>query len=184
MGAMRTIAFVLTLAFIAIPLAAATEPGPGEPCAPRDPKGVSPNCVGVQAGNMECMNPSGTAALLSSVVGGADSGTFKLFANGTNHLDSASVCTFEIAVDASAIRFNEGWTVGLLAPYGGVTNTTSQPCTTTPGQTCTTTASFTWWRAQHGVTFDIPFDLIVNGIVVARGKCHYFDPPVGPTLSL
>ncbi|MFA5860341.1 MAG: hypothetical protein WDA16_01465 [Candidatus Thermoplasmatota archaeon] len=184
---MRTISLFLTLAFLTIPLAAAGDPTHDtDPCAPspRDPKGGNSNCTGVQAGNMECMPAAGKADTLSSVVGAADNGTFKLYANGTNHPGSASACTFEIRVDVAGASFDKGWAPSVLGTPGQVTGATSQPCTTLPGQTCTTTATFTWWRAQHGVTFDVPFVLYVNGVEVARGSCHYYDPPTGPTVVL
>jgi hypothetical protein len=176
----------MTLMLTSLPLALAGEGQPGsDPCHqdPRDPKSGN-NCTGVQAGDMSCLPYAGTADTLSSVVGAADSGTFKLYANGTNAPTSASLCTFEIAVDTTGVSFNQGWAPPLVGSPGAVTSTSTQPCTTAPGQACEATATFTWWRAQHGVTFDVPFVLLVNGVEVARGTCHYFDPPVGPTVVL
>ena len=139
-------------------------------------------CTDVSAGQMSCMPESGEAEDFGVVVGAADSGTFKLEATGVNHAASATSCLFEIRVHADQMRFNEGWTVGLLAPYGGATGVSSSPCASAPGDACTAVATFSWWRAQHGVTFDVPYTLHVNGVEVAHGEVHYYDPPMFETV--
>lgn len=176
MMALRTL--LLTLTLVAAPLALADHDGrPHEACKDR----ANP-CTDVRAGEMSCMPAQGKANDYGVVVGAADSGEFKLEALGKNLAGSGATCQFEIRVDAAAIRFNQGYTVGLLAPYGGATSTSNVPCSTSPGQECVAVATFAWWRAEHGVTFDVPFTLLVNGQEVAHGEVHYFDPPLFETL--
>lgn len=177
---MRAFVLLATASFLLLPmtaLAGSGDPTGGHPCDDR-----AHPCTDVQAGTMDCMPERGAADQLSSVVGAADSGTFRLLALGANHPGSAQACTFEIRVDPAGASFNKDWTVGVVGPGGAVTSASSQPCTANPGETCMAGATFTWWRAQHGVTFDVPFALIVNGVEVAHGSCHYYDPPAFETV--
>lgn len=177
---MRSLLIAVALCLL-MPAAFAGEGDPrGEPC--HDPKTGAP-CTDVPAGQMSCMPREGAAEMLSHVVGSADSGTFELHAVGTNHQDSASVCTFELRVRPADATFDATFAPGIFGSPGEVTSATSTPCATIPGQVCDATASFTWWRAVHGVTFDVPFDLVVDGQIVATGSCHYFDPPAMETVT-
>lgn len=173
---MRLIPTVLLASLLLVPIPATADDGrphQGDACKDREH-----TCTDVSAGGMTCMPPAGTANDLAVVVGSADSGTFKLEAKGTSDPINGETCMFEIRILTDEITFNEGYSPGILAPYGGASNVGWSPCFAAPGTTCTAEASFSWWRAQHGVTFDVPFVLLVNGIEVARGECHYFDPPM------
>jgi hypothetical protein len=169
---MRTLpTLLLALAFLMpLPLAM-SDPTGNDPCHDREH-----TCTNVEGGTMTCGPEAGTANSLAVVVGSANSGTFNISANGTNP-GLPFPCEFKVVIDASGITFDAGYG-GYLGTPGGVTATTSSPCYAAAGRTCQTTATFTWWRAVHGVTFDIPFDLYANGVRVARGSCHYYDPPM------
>ena len=49
---------------------------------------------------------------------------------------------------------------------------------TDPGATCAASSRFDWVRAFHSVSFDVPYDLEVNGVVVASGSFHFCDLPL------
>lgn len=170
---MRGTIALLTAALLSLPGFVVAD-HEGKPHAYCDERGH--DCTDVNAGTMECMPESGRGNDLGVVVGSADEGTFKLEATGINH-ETDTGCVFEIHIRVNEIAFNEGWTIGLLAPYGGASNVDFEPCFAIPGDTCFPSATFTWWRAQHGVTFDVPYDLVVNGRLVGEGKVHYYDPP-------
>lgn len=141
-----------------------------------DCKSRETTCDDVDVGDMSCMPYAGEASLVNAVVGSRDTGTFRLLATGTNAIDSWTRCEFAIRVDASQVTFNEGFAPGILAPYGGITHVSSQSCPTLPGESCQAVTTFGWWRAVHGVTFDVPYQLLANGQVVAEGRVHYYDP--------
>lgn len=141
------------------------------------------DCTRLEGGEMSCDPPEGEAADSKVVVGGADEGTFQVRALGVANKAAANGCFFEVVLDASQIRFNEGYTQGLLAPYGSASDAGDHPCFAQPGDACIASASFHWEREAHGVTFDVPYELRVNGVVVDQGEVHYYDPPLFEALT-
>jgi len=159
---MRSLILPLIALMLALPLGLALPPG----------------TTTVHAGDMSCEPPQGSASSTAIALGAPNSGTFTLEATGTA-IQEGVTCTFAITTGPSTFVC-----AGLPPPCGGTTVIASAPCTVTGHASCTTTTTFSWWRADHGVCFEVPFTLFVNGIPVASGTFRFCDPPLMPTVVL